>query len=167
MTFTQFQVHSSYSLLNSPQTLPGIIQAAKTRGYSRVALTDTNVVSGLVDFYTQAKQADIMPILGMTMQLADETFLLIAETTAGYHQLLRLSSQVMLHPDVTFDDLDNFTGLAVITTAKSTVVDLIEQGQAQQAQAAFERFNTKFRHPFYRCDPNHGSARYRGLCSAS
>ncbi len=72
MTFTQFQVHSSYSLLNSPQTLPGIIQAAKTRGYSRVALTDTNVVSGLVDFYTQAKQADIMPILGMTMQLADE-----------------------------------------------------------------------------------------------
>ncbi|MHA3066071.1 DNA polymerase III subunit alpha [Lacticaseibacillus saniviri] len=143
MTFTQFQVHSSYSLLNSPQTLPGIIQAAKTRGYSRVALTDTNVVSGLVDFYTQAKQADIMPILGMTMQLADETFLLIAETTAGYHQLLRLSSQVMLHPDATFDDLDNFTGLAVITTAKSTVVDLIEQGQAQQAQAAFERFNTK------------------------
>ena len=50
MTFTQLQVHSNYTLLHSPLALSDLISAAKSRGYSAIALTDTNVVYGLVEF---------------------------------------------------------------------------------------------------------------------
>lgn len=119
MAFTQLQVQSSFTLLHGPLTVKQIVTVAKQRGYSAIALTDTNVVYGIVDFYREAQEAGIKPLLGAKFVLADATFLAIAETTAGYHQLLRLSSVVMqaeTPPRVA--DLPSFAGLAVIVPGR-------------------------------------------------
>ncbi|MFD1486271.1 DNA polymerase III subunit alpha [Lacticaseibacillus baoqingensis] len=115
MTFTHLQVQSSYTLLQSPLTISALVDTAKARGYSAIALTDTNVMYGVVDFYRQAQKAGIKPLIGLTIAVADATVLTIAETTAGYHQLLKLSSAIKLAPQpLQFAELPDFDGIAAI-----------------------------------------------------
>ena len=118
MSFTQLQVKSSFSLLQSPITIKGLIQAAKARGYQALALTDVNVLYGSVEFYRQAKAAGIKPLIGLTIQIADAQIVAIAQNDIGYHQLLKISSQIKLATDpVKLTDLPDFNGLAVIVPA--------------------------------------------------
>lgn len=114
--FTHIQVKSAYSLLQSPLTLDQIITAAKERGFTAIGLSDVNVVYGIVDFYSQALKSGIKPLLGMTVRLPDFEFLVVAETTAGYHQLLRLSSAIMMPngEQPSLKTLPDLGGLAVI-----------------------------------------------------
>ncbi|WP_390404540.1 DNA polymerase III subunit alpha [Lacticaseibacillus jixiensis] len=115
MWFTHMQVHSAYSLLQSPLTIQEIVDNAKARGYSAIALTDTNVMYGVVEFYRQATKAKLKPLLGLHVAVADGEVLLIAETTAGYHQLLKISSAIKLAETLPkLADLPTFKGLAAI-----------------------------------------------------
>lgn len=115
MSFTQLQVKSSFSLLQSPITINALIDTAKARGYQALALTDVNVLYASVEFYRQAKAAGIKPLMGLTVQIADAEIVAIAENDAGYHQLLKISSQIKLAENpVKLADLPEFTGLAVI-----------------------------------------------------
>ncbi|WP_461213113.1 DNA polymerase III subunit alpha [Lacticaseibacillus sp. GG6-2] len=115
MTFTHLQVQSSYSLLQSPLTIQALVATAKARGYSAIALTDTNVMYGVVDFYRQAQAAGIKPLLGLKIVVPDATLLAIAETTAGYHQLLKVSSAIKLAATPPrLAALPAFDGIAVI-----------------------------------------------------
>lgn len=99
MDYVPLQVHSSYSLLNSPIQINDLVQAAKERGYSALALTDENILYGAVEFYNAAKQAGIKPLIGleMTVHLADinQTRLqltLLAKSQLGYQNLMDIST---------------------------------------------------------------------------
>ncbi len=132
--FTHLQVQSSFSLLQSPLTVQGIVDTAKARGYSAIALADTNVMYGVVDFYRQATAAGIKPLLGMRLAIADATALLIAETTAGYHQLLRVSSAIKLAPGpIDLAALPELTGVAVIVPGEVLLAPPLADDQAAQA----------------------------------
>ncbi|KRM72585.1 DNA polymerase III subunit alpha [Lacticaseibacillus brantae] len=149
MTFTQLQVQSSYSLLQSPLTIDQLIKGAVAGQYAAVALTDTNVVYGLVDFYTAAQNAGIKPLLGLTVSIAEEQFILIAETTAGYHQLLKISTTLMLDNNPTLADLPDFNGLALMTTAQSQVSQRLQADDAPGATVAVEGLLAKQPSDFY------------------
>ena len=69
MAFTPLDVQSSFSLLQSPIQVPDLVQAARERGYTALALTDENILYGVVDFYNAARKAGIKPLLGMKMRL--------------------------------------------------------------------------------------------------
>ncbi|WP_225047304.1 DNA polymerase III subunit alpha [Lacticaseibacillus kribbianus] len=115
MMFTHLQVLSSFTLLNGPLTVADIVSTARERGFSAIALTDVNVMYGSVDFYRQATAAKLKPLLGMTLALPDARAVLIAETTAGYHQLLRLSSAVKLAATPpALEAMPNLEGIAAI-----------------------------------------------------
>ncbi|WP_283620651.1 DNA polymerase III subunit alpha [Limosilactobacillus avium] len=99
MDYVPLQVHSSYSLLNSPIQINDLVQAAKERGYSALALTDENILYGAVEFYNAAKQAGIKPLIGLelTVHLADinQTRLqltLLAKSQLGYQNLMDIST---------------------------------------------------------------------------
>lgn len=144
MTFTQLQVHSNYTLLHSPLALPDLIQAAKNRGYSAVALTDTNVVYGLVEFYRQAKAAGLKPLLGMQIEIADAKLLVIAENNTGYHQLLKLSTQIMLaQQPLAFADLLPLNGLAAVTLPDSPFGVAVSERHEDQAQTFLTTLKAK------------------------
>ncbi|MFD1428863.1 DNA polymerase III subunit alpha [Lacticaseibacillus mingshuiensis] len=134
MTFTQLQVISSYSLLKSPLTVPQLVQTAKARGYDAIALTDLNVVYGIVEFYKAATKAGIKPLLGLHVALDTGDCLLIAETTAGYHQLLKVSSAIKLADHaLTIPELPAFSGLAAIIPGAALLAQ--DDARAEQVPA--------------------------------
>lgn len=145
MAYVPLQVISTFSLLQSTSTIADLVQQAKQQGYSALALTDIDVMYGIVDFYNACRQADITPILGLTLKLASEqsperefSLVLLAKDWAGYQALMRLTT---LKQTATKDDpltLDRVTPdlahLMVLTTAKdSELITLLTQDQPQRA----------------------------------
>ncbi|MBN1448910.1 MAG: PHP domain-containing protein, partial [Bacteroidetes bacterium] len=50
-------LHSSYSFLAGTLSIQRIIEQAGKRGYAALALTDTNNVSGVMEFYGACRAA--------------------------------------------------------------------------------------------------------------
>jgi len=103
MSFVQLQVISSYSLLQSTITIEKLVINAKERGYQAIALTDHNILYGMVDFYKMCKKHQIKPILGLTLDVGgiikeeeNHSIILLAKNAEGYESLITLSSKKML-----------------------------------------------------------------------
>ncbi|WP_099221294.1 DNA polymerase III subunit alpha [Listeria costaricensis] len=106
MAFVHLQVASAYDLLSSTASIDGLIQKAKEYHYPALAITDKNALYGACEFYTKCKQAGIKPIIGMTVEipgiyLSDRSFelMLLAETTSGYQNLLKIASSIKTHAE--------------------------------------------------------------------
>jgi DNA polymerase III subunit alpha len=99
--------HSHYSLLSSVPKIKALIQDAKKKGYTTIALTDEDTSSGWVEFYDTCKEEGINPALGVTIRLSNisdapsgfsrqnqgfSKVVLIAKNTSGYKDLLELIS---------------------------------------------------------------------------
>lgn len=89
-------VRSCYSLLDSTVRIDELVHLAKSVGYRSVALTDHNVLYGLPAFEAACRKEGIRPIFGMESDVCIEDatipFLVLAETTSGYQNLIELSS---------------------------------------------------------------------------
>jgi len=109
---THLQVHSQYTLLGGTASVTDLVARAAVEGLSHLALTDTNALYGAVAFTRASQAAGIQPILGMTVAVAwpadlqppatDETpglLVLLANNTAGYRSLCRLTSLLQGHAD--------------------------------------------------------------------
>lgn len=99
LAFVPLQVHSSFSLLQSPIRIKELVHQAKQLGYSSLALTDRNVLYGAVDFYNAAQDAGIKPLIGLELTVAlnnvDGTtidIVLLAKNREGYQHLMDLST---------------------------------------------------------------------------
>ncbi|AYU55465.1 DNA polymerase III subunit alpha [Staphylococcus debuckii] len=91
-------IHTAYDLLNSSLKVSDIIQKAAQEGYEALAITDTNVLHAVPQFYDESIKAGIKPIFGMTIYLSDgltevETVLL-AKNETGLKSLYQLSSAI-------------------------------------------------------------------------
>lgn len=140
MNYVPLEVHSSYSLLQSPTRIPDLVKAAKQRGYTALALTDENVLYGAVDFYNTARQAGLKPLLGLqTMaSLGDVAgsqlkLTLLAKNERGYRNLMDLSTRQQTTDQraepATIAELSSLLkDLVVILPVQLTVINLIRQG---------------------------------------
>jgi DNA polymerase-3 subunit alpha len=106
--FTHLHLHTQYSLLDGAISAKKLFARCKELGMDSVAITDHGNMFGVVDFYMQAKEAGIKPILGMEAYIAPESrfekqkgggvkenafhLILLAENLTGYRNLLKLSS---------------------------------------------------------------------------
>lgn len=133
--YAPLQILSAYSLLKNPNTIAQIIQTAKARHYGAIALTDINVMYGAVEFYQTALKNEIKPLFGVTLAVSGlvntaTTFPMIfmAETQAGYQNLMWLSSAKMTakNDDMTVATLaGHLSGLNVILPADSELTQFI------------------------------------------
>lgn len=112
MELVPLSVLSSYSLLQSPTRINDLVSSAKQNGYHALALTDRNVLYGLVDFDHAMRQAQLQPLFGITLILPgvcdhDHSYpvICLAKNQRGYQALLRLSTSVMTQTDVNLVDL--------------------------------------------------------------
>lgn len=78
-----------------------MVQNAKEKGFSAIALTDQNVMYGTIAFYKACLKAGIKPIIGLTVQVQSERkedsafpLVLLAQNQKGFHNLLKISSVV-------------------------------------------------------------------------
>jgi DNA polymerase-3 subunit alpha len=110
MSFAHLHVHSEYSLLDGMGKVNRLVARAKELGMPALAITDHGTLFGVVEFYIAAKAAGIRPIIGIEAYLAPRGMkdrdsradrepphlLLLAESDAGYKNLLRIATAAQL-----------------------------------------------------------------------
>src|SRR5690625_1650960 len=69
MTFTHLQVRTGYSFYHSTIHIDRLIERAKELNFKSLAITDENVLYGVIPFYKACKEAGIKPIIGMTTKI--------------------------------------------------------------------------------------------------
>jgi len=109
--FVHLHVHSHYSLLDGANRIEDLVALTAEQGGEALALTDHGNLFGAVEFYSAAKKAGIKPILGIEAYISPTTrfdrtmgniqtaayhIILLATSTAGWRNLLRLSSRAFL-----------------------------------------------------------------------
>ena len=68
--FVHLHVHTEYSLLDGSGKIKELIAKTKELGMKSIAITDHGVMYGCVEFYKQAKEQGIKPIIGCEIYVA-------------------------------------------------------------------------------------------------
>jgi DNA polymerase III subunit alpha len=103
--FVHLHVHSQYSFLLSTVKLDALSRRVKELGMRAVALTDRANMYGAIRHYKYALSHEIQPILGCEINVVRDDdsaqvdhMVLLASTTEGYHNLVRVVSMGHLEP---------------------------------------------------------------------
>ena len=102
--------HTHHSLLDGLSKIPDLIARVKELGMEAVAITDHGTMSGVVEFYKEAKDAGVKPIIGIEAYVAARSrhdrdpakdkaryhLILLAMNETGYKNLMVLSSKANL-----------------------------------------------------------------------
>ncbi len=108
--FAHLHLHTEYSMLDGAARVGDVIAAAVADDQPAVGLTDHGVLYGAVDFYRQATDAGITPVIGMEGYLTPGSrfdrpprrddvryhITMLATSQTGYENLIRLSSKAYL-----------------------------------------------------------------------
>lgn len=151
MGFVHLQVASAYDLLSSTAAIDGIIEKAQQFHYPAVAITDHNVMYGVIEFYQKCRAAGIKPIIGMTISVEGvtqplETFelLLLAKTTQGYRNLLKISSAIETREEqvLPLKWLESYQeGLLFFSPGETGEIErLIRQGMIEDARIVVSKW---------------------------
>ncbi|WP_349408129.1 DNA polymerase III subunit alpha [Pseudalkalibacillus sp. SCS-8] len=168
MGFVHLHVHSEYSLLESACRMNRLTDKAVDQGMEALAITDKNVMYGIIPFYKNCVAKGIKPVIGLEIDVAvpwqdsnartnPARLLLYAINQKGYRNLIQLSSKIQSH-----DHKQNGLGLTDIHTCNegllviSTGVDGIVQRAVLQGSGEHNRIIQQLKHSF-------GSDFYLGL----
>ncbi len=100
--FVHLHVHTHYSILDSACQIEPLIDCVDNLGMTAVAITDSGVMYGVIDFYNKAIKKEIKPIIGFEANvvecLTDQEnvnqsachLTLLARNLEGYRNLSRL-----------------------------------------------------------------------------
>ena len=106
MSFVHLHLHSEYSLLDGACRLKDLVKSVKEKGQTAVAVTDHGNMFAAVDFFIEAKNAGIKPIIGCEVYVANRTLhdktseldsrpyhmILLCENMTGYRNLIKMVS---------------------------------------------------------------------------
>lgn len=106
MSFVHLHLHSEYSLLDGACRLKDLVKSAKEKGQTAVAVTDHGNMFAAVDFFLEAKNVGIKPIIGCEVYVANRTRLdktaeldsrsyhmvLLCKNMTGYQNLIKMVS---------------------------------------------------------------------------
>lgn len=112
---THLAVKSCYSLLSSSLQPDVLVKAAKERGYTSIALTDSDGLYAAKAFEQACRQQGLKPIYGLTIEVCvdqeNEPFVVLAKNIKGYQQLILLASQSQ---PLNFDSFHPLTSECVV-----------------------------------------------------
>ena len=108
--FCHLHLHTEYSLLDGSGKVSKIIKRAKELGMDSIAITDHGVMYGCVEFYKQAVDQGIKPILGCEVYVASKSMyikqvdkenstnhlVLLVKNEVGYQNLMKIVSQASI-----------------------------------------------------------------------
>src|SRR3954447_15025608 len=122
-SFAHLHLHTEFSMLDGAARVRDVIAAAVADGQPAIGITDHGNMYGVLDFYKEAKAHGVVPVIGTEAYMAAESrhdrpvrrgrmddgggegdegeklyyhLTLLAETTAGYRNLMKLSSEAYL-----------------------------------------------------------------------
>lgn len=111
MAFTHLKLHSHYTMMGATASPEKLVARALACGMQSLALTDANSLYGAIQFQQACLQAQIKPIIGMSLSVQPPNMgalmqvqrpselVLLAKNNVGYRSLCRLSSALQAHAD--------------------------------------------------------------------
>lgn len=169
--------HTHHSLLDGLTKMPDLMEKVKSYGMEAVALTDHGTMSGAIEFYTEAKDAGIKPIIGMEAYVAARSrfdrdpakdkaryhLTLLAMNEVGYKNLMRLATKASLEgmyykPRIDHELLEEFNeGLIVLSgCASSELGENLRAGNYEEAKRLAEWYGSIFGDRYYLELQDHG-----------
>ncbi|MGO9964124.1 MAG: DNA polymerase III subunit alpha [Acidimicrobiales bacterium] len=147
-SFVHLHTHTEYSMLDGAARIAELVGAAVADGQPALAITDHGNMYGVLDFYKECRERSITPIIGTEAYMAaqsrqerpvrrgriDDTggegergeklyyhLTVLAETTQGYRNLIKLSSAAYLEgyyykPRVDWELLERYHDGLIVTT---------------------------------------------------
>src|SRR6266568_2035129 len=113
--FVHLHLHTEYSLLDGACRLDKLVQKAHDLKFSSLAITDHGAMHGVVDFYKEAREKGLKPIIGCEVYVAPGSRLekktggsggggrdvynhlvLLAKDEVGYKNLVKLTTAAHL-----------------------------------------------------------------------
>jgi len=154
--FSHLHVHTEYSLLDGMCRIPQLLAKARELGMDSLAITDHGVMYGAIQFYLQARQAGIKPIIGCEVYLSPNSrfgrdagdknryhLILLAKNKTGYHNLIQLTTRAHLEgfyykPRVDKELLAQHKNglIALSACVAGEVPSLIREGLIEEAKEA-------------------------------
>ncbi|MFN0091788.1 MAG: DNA polymerase III subunit alpha [Acidimicrobiales bacterium] len=122
-SFTHLHVHTEFSMLDGAARVAEVVAKAAADGQPAIGITDHGNMYGILDFYSAARKAGVKPIIGTEAYMAHDSrferpprrgriddsggdteggkklyyhLTLLAETNAGYKNLIQLASRAYL-----------------------------------------------------------------------
>lgn len=90
-------LHSHYSFLAGTLSIQRIVEYAGKRGYDSIALTDTNNVSGIMEFTMACRAAGIKAVPGAELRLGAQRVAALAQSWNGYRDICAALTELLLH----------------------------------------------------------------------
>ncbi len=178
LPFVHLRVRSAYSLLEGAIRMPQLAELCVKRKMPAVALTDSNNLFGAMEFSEKLAEAGVQPIVGCSLSIAlndrglgetvrrpDGMVALLAQSEAGYQNLMKLSTKAHLEveaaetPHVTVEDLEAHSeGLILLTGGPEGPVNrLAVAGRKEEATALIRRLSEAFPDRLYIELQRHGT----------
>ncbi|MEM9199458.1 MAG: PHP domain-containing protein, partial [Pseudomonadota bacterium] len=173
--FIHLRTHTAYSLLEGAihvKALPGLARAA---GMPAVAVTDSNNLFCALEFAEKAAAEGVQPIIGCQLALAfaaappggrtpdPAPLVLLAQSEAGYRNLMALSSRAYLDAagGLAHVDLATLCGhadgiICLSGGAEGPLGKLIAAGKTAEAEALSGRLEAAFADRYYIEIQRHG-----------
>jgi DNA polymerase-3 subunit alpha len=166
-SFTHLHLHTEFSMLDGAARVQEVVAAAAADGQPAIGITDHGNMYGVLDFYKACNDQGITPVIGTEAYMAKESrterpvrrgrvddtggeagegeklyyhLTLLAETTQGYRNLMKLSSAAYLEgyfykPRVDWDLLGQYHEGVIATTGclGGVVLQALLKGDMEQA----------------------------------
>ncbi len=177
-SFAHLHQHTEYSMLDGAARIKDVVAAAAADGQPALAITDHGNMYGVLDFYKECRARGITPIIGTEAYMAansrterpvrrgrlDDTggegergeklyyhLTLLAETTQGYRNLMKLSSMAYLEgyfykPRCDWELLEHYHEGLIATTGclGGVVLQALLGGQFEEAKKLAGRLQDIF-----------------------
>ena len=176
-SFVHLHVHSEFSLLDGVSRIPEIVARARAFHMPALALTDHGNLHAVVQFYQEARRADVKPIIGCELYLAQRSrfdketkedrspyhLTVLAKNAIGYKNLVQLATRASVEgfysrPRVDKELLTKYAeGLIVLSGCPASEVSEIALAGREDALAeSIEFYKDLYREDFYIEIQRHG-----------
>ncbi len=175
--FVHLHNHTQFSLLDGLTRVGPLMEFVSEKGMQAVAMTDHGTLSGTIEFYKEAKDRGVKPIIGIETYVAARKhtdkdpakdkaryhLILLAMNNTGYQNLMQLSTIANLdgfyyYPRIDHELLEQYNeGIICLSACMSGEVgDALRQEQYDKAKEVATWYKSVFGDRYYLEIQDHG-----------
>ena len=160
-TFNHFKIHTQYSICEGAVKISDLKDFCKKNKIKSIGLSDTNNLSGVLEFSQNLSSVGTQPIIGTQILFKYKSFMglipIIAKNYTGYKNIIKLSSKSYLEnsestdPHCDLEDLcKNSEGIIVLTgSIKCMFGKLFNKGLFNEFEEILIKLKEKFENHIY------------------